>query len=345
MAAEGGATRTALEPESLEAELAGHPYVFEFFQAVRLVERLSRGRTPVGGFAQPKTECVRFRVHNAAVFPASEIQAFEWRESQAPLMTLNFMGLTGPQGVLPVYYTQLVAERVRLRDTAVRDFLDIFNHRMISLFYRAWEKYRFTVDYERTGRDQMSRHLFELIGLGTRKLQDRQALPDYSLAYYTGLLSSRVRSAVSLRGALEDYFQVPVEIVQFAGRWYRLDAGTRTQLERGEKTDSECLALGAVVGDEVWNEQARVRIRLGPLTLRQYVDFLPAGSAYAPLKALARFYARDELDFEVQLVLRKEEAPPCELGREDETAAKIGWTSWAKTAPMEKNPEETVFQL
>lgn len=345
MAAEGGATRVALERTALEPELANHPYVFEFFQAVWLVERFSRGRVPVGGFEQPRTECVRFRVHNTVTFPASEIQEFEWRESRAALMTVNFMGLTGPQGVLPVYYTQLVAERIRARDTTLRDFLDIFNHRMISLFYRAWEKYRFTVDYERTGRDQMSRHLFELIGLGTRKLQDRQAVPDYSLAYYTGLLSARVRSAMSLKHTLEDYFEVPVQVVQFAGTWYKLDAGTQTCLERGETTESERIAFGAVVGDEVWNEQARIRIRLGPLKLRQYLDFLPSGSAYEPLRALVRFYARDELDFEVQLVLRRNEVPPCELGREDETAARLGWMSWAKSAAMARDPEETVLLL
>jgi type VI secretion system protein ImpH len=344
MAAEGRATGVALE-RRFKSELADQPYIFEFFQAVRLVERLSPGRVPVGGFAQPKTECVRFGVNNSLCFPASEIQAFHWRESGAPLMIVNFMGLTGPQGVLPAYYTQLVAERARLRDTAVRDFLDIFNHRMISLFYRAWEKYRFVVDYERTGRDQMSRHLFELIGLGTRKLQGRQPVPDYALAYYTGLTSQRVRSAVGMRDMLRDYFDVPVEIIQFAGAWYKLDRATTSCLDRGETTDSERLAFGAVVGDEVWNEQARVRIRLGPLTLAQYMDFLPSGSAYQPLRALARFFAREEMDFEAQLVLKREEVPGCELGREDETAARLGWISWAKSRTMERDPEETILQL
>jgi type VI secretion system protein ImpH len=344
MAAEGRATGLALD-RRLESDLADQPYVYEFFQAVRLVERLSPGRVPVGTFAQPKTECVRFGVNNSLCFPASQIQAFQWRESGAPLMVVNFMGLTGPQGVLPVYYTQLVAERARLRDTAVRDFLDIFNHRMISLFYRAWEKYRFVVDYERTGRDQMSRHLFELVGVGTRKLQDRQPVPDYSLAYFTGLLSQRVRSAVAMRDMLRDYFDVPVEVIQFAGAWYKLDRATTSCLERGETTDSERLAFGAVVGDEVWNEQARVRIRLGPLTLAEYMDFLPTGTAYKPLHALARFYAREEMDFEVQLVLKREEVPGCELGREDDSAARLGWISWAKSRDMERDPEETVLQL
>ncbi len=345
MAAEGGAVGPAVKREGLSAELAEHPYVFEFFQAVRLAERFGNGRVPVGAFAQPRNECVRFRAHNSCAFPASEIQEFEWRESLPPLMTVNFMGLTGPLGALPIYYTQLIAERIRARDTAARDFLDIFNHRMISLFYRAWEKYRFTIEYERSGRDQMSRHLFELIGLGTPKLDGRQAVADYALAFYTGLLSAQVRSAVSLRNLLEDYFEVPVEIVQFAGAWYTLDAATQTCLDRGEATSSERVALGAVVGGEVWNEQARVRVRLGPLTLAQYLEFLPTGAAYESLRSLLRFYGRDELGFEVQLVLRRDEVPGCELGREGADAAMLGWTSWARSAAMGRDAEETVFQL
>ncbi len=345
MAAEGGATGLAVERYGLDAKLAEHPYLFDFFQAVRLVERLSTGRTPVGGFEQPKTECVRFTAHNTNTFPASEIQAFEWRDGAPPCMTVNFMGLTGPEGALPIYYTQLVAERSRVRDHAMRDFLDIFNHRMISLFYRAWEKYRFDVDYERTGRDQLSRHLLELIGLGTRGLEKRQPIPDYSLAFYTGFLACRVRSAVSLQGALEDYFGVAVEVKQFAGSWYKLDRATQSCLDRGEVTDSERLAFGAVVGDEAWNEQARVRIKLGPLTMPQYLDFLPTGTAYASLRALARFYGRDEIDFEVQLVLARDEVPQCELGRDDDAAPRLGWTSWARSVPMGQDPDQTVLQL
>jgi type VI secretion system protein ImpH len=99
------------------------------------------------------------------------------------------------------------------------------------------------------------------------------------------------------------------------------------------------------VGDEVWNEQARVRIRLGPLSLAQYMDFLPDGTAYQPLRSLARFFAREEMGFEVQLVLKREDVPGCELGREDETAARLGWISWAKSRPMGRDPEETILQL
>jgi len=137
----------AAERRDIEQLIGEEPYRFEFFQAVRVLERLLRERNAPGRFANPQTEAVRFAAHNSTTFPASEIQSLQWREGRAPLMVVNFMGLTGPEGVLPLYYTQFVAERVRAKDTAARDFLDIFNHRMISLFYQAWEKYRFAIAY------------------------------------------------------------------------------------------------------------------------------------------------------------------------------------------------------
>jgi type VI secretion system protein ImpH len=335
---------TPAEQQDIERVLGEEPYRFEFFQAVRLLERVLRDRVAPGRFVNPQTEAVRFAVHNTNAFPASQIQSLAWREGRPPLMVVNFMGLTGPEGVLPLYYTQFVAERVRARDTALRDFLDIFNHRMISLFYQAWERYRFTVQYERGEGDRLSHYLLDLIGLGTKGLGHRQTVPDDSLVYYAGLLGQRPRSAQALRQLIEDYFDVPAEVVQFAGAWYRLDVPTQCRLD-ATATESEQLAVGAVVGDEIWDLQSRVRVRLGPLALDQYRDFLPTGTAYAPLQALVRFFAGNEFDFEVQLVLKREQVPGCELGRGDQTAPRLGWLTWAKSAPMGRDPGDTVLEL
>ncbi len=334
----------AAEVLDIERLIGEEPYRFEFFQAVRVLERLLRDRTVPGRFANPQTEVVRFAAHNTTIFPASEIQSLQWRESRPPLMVVNFMGLTGPEGVLPLYYTQYVAERGRARDTAMRDFLDIFNHRMISLFYQAWERYKFTVQYERGGGDRLSHYLLDLIGLGTKGLGGRQAVPDMSLVYYAGLLGQRPRSAQALKQVIEDYFDVPAEIVQFAGAWYRLDVPSQCRFEGGA-AESEQLAVGTVVGDEIWDEQSRVRVRLGPLALEQYQDFLPTGTAYQPLRALVRFFAGNEFDFEAQLVLKREEVPGCELGRGDETAPRLGWITWAKSVAMGRDPDDTVLEL
>src|SRR5262249_32602335 len=159
---------------------------FEFFQAVRLFERVLPTRAPVGRWVSPSKEVLRFAAHASMPFPASQIQNVNWPKTPdlAPVMIVNFMGLMRPSGLLPLYYTELIVERVRSKDYALRDFLDIFNHRMISLFYQAWEKYRFTIAHERGERDRFSHHLMDLIGLGTRGLENRLSVKDDALLFY-----------------------------------------------------------------------------------------------------------------------------------------------------------------
>jgi type VI secretion system protein ImpH len=245
-------------------------------------------REVVGELAHPSAEVVRFVSNPSLCFPASEIQSISWSEQKPPAMMVNFIGLSGPQGVLPILYTELVMERERAPDPALRDFLDILNHRITSLFYEAWEKYRFTVAYERSDRDRLSRCLLDLIGLGTATRHSRQSVLDDSLLYYAGLFGQHPRSATALRQLLSDYSDVGVEIEQFAGAWYRLDLGAQCRLKNGN-SGSEQLGFGAVVGDEVWNQQSVVRIKFGPLKLAQYLDFLPNGPAFEPLLVLTRF--------------------------------------------------------
>jgi type VI secretion system protein ImpH len=259
-------------------------------------------------------------------------------------MAVNFMGLIGPLGVLPLYYTELIQQRLMARDASAQVFLDIFHHRMLSLFYRAWQKHRFHIYYGRREFDRFSTHLLDLIGLGHKQLQDRQAVADDSLVSYAGLITQQPRSAVSLEGYLEDYFGVPVRVEQFIGAWYRLDVPSQTRFNDEERL-SESLGAGAVVGDEVWEPQARLRVVLGPLSLVRYLEFLPSGRAYRPLRALTRFFAGDEFDFELQLVLKRNDVPACELGVAGEAAPQLGWVSWAKSNAMNRDPAETILPL
>jgi len=233
---------------------------------------------------------------------------------------------------------------MRANDFSPRDFLDVFNHRIISLFYRAWRKYRFDVACEEGERDLFSRHLLSLLGLGTEGLRDRQAVSDDTLIYYAGLLAQRPRSAQALQQILADFFNVPVQIEQFAGGWYRLDPQTQCRLSEGN-SESEELGFGAVVGDEVWNQQSKVRVVLGPLTLERYTEFLPGGRSWEPLQAWVRFFSNDEWDFEVKLILEREQVPACTLGAEGASGPQLGWVSWVKSVPFSRDPDDTVLAL
>ena len=333
-----------LKSSKMEDALREEPFDFDFFQAVRLLHGLLRDRTPVGRFSDPGAETVRFGASAEIGFPSSQIASLQWPKDTQPRMNVHFMGLTGPQGVLPLYYSALLRERLRAHDSAMRAFFDIFNHRAISLFYRAWEKHRFTVAYERNDQDALSPHLMDLLGLGTPGLSSRLEVADEALLFRTGLLVEHVRSAAALRALLIDYFEIPVEIEQFVGRWHPIDRDTQCCFS-DSGADSERLGFGTVVGDEIWDQQSAVRIRLGPLTLEQYREFLPDGPAHKPLAALVRFFAGNELDFEVQLVLKKEETPPCALGADGPAATRLGWMTWARTAPMERDPDDTILQI
>jgi type VI secretion system protein ImpH len=344
MATTIGPKPSRLKDSPLGEKLEEEACTFGFFQAVTLLQRLSAAASPVGSFSNPEEESVHFRVNPRLGFPASEIQKLESSENGPPEMTVNFMGLTGPSGVLPYAYSELILERSRAKDHTLAEFLDIFNHRAVSLFYRAWQKPRFPVTYSSGARDHFTHYLLDLIGLGTEGLRDRQEIEDEALLHYTALLGMQARSAAALEQIIQDYFEVAVEIQQFTGAWYGLD--TPTQCGMSDEESASCqIGGGAVVGDEVWDRQARVRIRLGPLTMERYGDFLPEGSSYSALRALTRFFSNQCLEFEVQLVLDRAQAPATELNFDAANPARLGWISWVKNTPLGSDPDDTILIL
>lgn len=318
---------------SMRDRMAKERYAFECFQSVRLLERLAPDRTAVGWYAPPSREAARFKVNQQFTFPASEIQRIEFA------CTVNFMGLTGSQGVLMIHYTEFIRERLCQRDTATAGFLDVFNHRMISLFFRAWEKYRFPIASERGDRDRFAQSLLDLVWFGTPGLQGRMPVPDDALLFYSGLLSSRHRLATGLAYLISDYFDVPGDIQQFKGAWYPLNEDSLCVFNHADGL-SEQLGVGAIGGDDLYDQNSAVPLIFGPLALQQYQDFLPDGSVQTPMKEMARFYAGLSMDFVVQLILAKDEVPAAHFGLGQEPppvpgstldGVQLGWTSWVKT--------------
>jgi type VI secretion system protein ImpH len=259
-------------------------------------------------------------------------------------MTTHFFGLIGPAGVLPTFYTAFLIERMLSKDWTLNDFLNIFQHRLTSLFYRVWEKYHFAIAYERQHEDSLTRHLLDLIGIGTTGLRNRQDVGDEALMGYAGLLGQTPRSQSAFCQLLRDYFNVPVEVIAFAGTWRKIERAALTRLEESRNASGQ-LGLGTVLGDEVWDEQSVVKVRLGPLTLGQYKQFLPDGNAFRPLKAMQRFFCGDDYDVEVQLVLRRDEAPRCGLDTDAVEPPRLGWISWMFSDPLDRDPDETVLRL
>jgi type VI secretion system protein ImpH len=350
-------------------------FAFDFFQAVRLLEKLLPGRRPIGREGPPRSEVVRFRALASLTFPASAIHDLARPDDgeRPPAMTVTFMGLTGPKGALPHHYTELLMRLHRDgkgdEKHSLRDWLDLFNHRLVSLFYRAWEKYRFYVPYERgeparPEPDAFTRSLFSLVGLGLPSLRNRlqvrtrdeaaegrvlARVEDLAVVYYGGLFARRQRTAVGLQAVVQDYFGLHAQVRQFQGQWLPLEAANQSRL--GDEGHNTALGVNTVVGERVWDVQSKFRVRLGPLCYAQFLNFLPdhsparARKAFFLLCHLVRLYAGPTFDFEVQLVLRGDEVPSCRLAAEGEgVGPRLGWNTWVSSRPRACAAEDAVFE-
>jgi type VI secretion system protein ImpH len=327
---------------ALDEALRTEPFRFEFFQAVRLLRALGDGRAPVGRDNPPALEIVRFHARAGLIFPPSAIHRIEpAAAARPPSMTVSFLGLTGPSGVLPHVYSDLVQARARLGDSALGEFLDLFNHRLISLFYRAWEKHRVAVASEQGGDDQFAGHVFALIGLGLKTLRGRHDFSDAALLTYAGFFARRHRPAVVLEDLLRDHFGIAVEVVQFSGQWLKLDPGDRSAAGRTGRHNR--LGVDVVIGSRVWDEQGKVRLRLGPLGFEAFRDYLPDGPSFRPLVQMARLFLDAEFDVDVQLVLKTDEVPACRLSSRPGAGARLGRFAWLRSRPLPHDVDDAVF--
>jgi type VI secretion system protein ImpH len=333
---------------SLEEALFECGYEFEFFQAVRLLARMFPERKAVGRTAKPQEEFARFGAHLSMAFPPSAVHDIvRGTDPAGPVrMTVAFLGLTGTQGILPLCYTEWMIARHAAKDDTLEAFFDLFNHRLLSLFYRAWEKHHPAVLYELSAiRDQrpdaFTHSVFDLIGMGTNSLRGRMRVQDESLLLYAGLIAQHPHSASALRGILRDYFSMPVEIDQCVGDWYKLEEPDRCYLS--EELERNQLGEGAFLGEEVWNQQGRFRIRVGPLTLQRFREFLPNGLAMAKLVEWTRYLVGQATVFDVQVFLQAEEVPYCRLNDEGADAPRLGWMGWLKTGEFVADAGDAVF--
>jgi type VI secretion system protein ImpH len=377
----------------LEQTLFDEAFRFDFFQAVRLLERIGDEQRDdpssgtwhaVGDDHAPSQEAVRFRAqpsHAFAVGPVSRIRRPPESKQDTDLpdksskqrpcaeMVVGHFGLTGPSGVLPHHYTAMVIDRVRDKDYSLRDFLDLFNHRAVSLFYRAWEKYRFPVAYERFARDnrrhqgtpaersdQFTRVINSLSGQGTPGLADRMEFDDEALLYYAGHFAQQTPTVVSLEAVLADYFGTEVAIHQFCGQWLHLEKEDLSRLPSAASGEQQNNRLGnsLVVGRRVWDVENQFRVRLGPVSYREFRRFTPFGNALKSICQMIRRYSGSQFDFVVQPVLRAEEVPPCRLGggpANQKTGAdtgdpsRLGWNTWIRSSPLDHDADDAVFFL
>lgn len=346
------------------------PGDFEFIQVVRILERaliyhnsayhnsahhnstvsINESRANVnfvGNYSPPNRESLRFTSSSALDFPENEVvRARQQKTDDNQIyweVLVNFIGLTGSMGVLPYHYTEIILQRLKNRDNALQGFLNLFNHRITCLFYKASIRYKLPLQYESTKLlqklnlratsddqfiDPHTKMLLSLVGLGTRKLGKRQSVSDETIVYYSGYFTQSLRTSYGLRQIISDYFKVPVNIKELVGQWQDLIDDVRTRLAWTEQPEGQnsCLGRSCMLGRRGWYIQAKVQILLGPLTRQQYHCFAPGTKNLRVLKELARLYLGIEKEFDIIIQIKRSEISPQALNKKSPPL--MGWSTW-----------------
>jgi type VI secretion system protein ImpH len=327
MEAKGGAAG----PDLID-RLLTEAHRFTFFQAVQLLQGSEPAGVGVGRGGPPSRECLRFRPVLSLGFPKAELAGIERLTDDAGparyQMEVALLGLYGTVSPMPTFFTESLLHETG-EDSLVRGFLDLFHHRALSLLYRCWEKYRYHVQFRAGGRDEISRRLYCLMGLGGAEPRPGATLPPVHLLRYLGLFSQRPRSAAALGCMLRDYFGgLPVAVTQFVARAVPIPASQKNRLGAANSRLGEDLC----VGDRVEDRASSFRIGVGPMGLESFQSLLPGSPGFRALEAMTRLFTTDRLDFEVELILRREEVPELRLCA-DQTAGRLGHTTWLGSPP------------
>ena len=320
-------------------ELQTKTYDFGFFAALRELECVNRDKPRYGESLRPSDEPVRFGQEVSMEFAPSTLSSCSPGEEGRPWRLLvNFLGLLGPDGPLPLHLTEYIRDRLRnAKDPTLARFLDIFNHRMIALFYRAWAGSEPTVNLDRQDKDRFSTFVGSLCGLGMPSLQKRDAMPDWAKLHNAGWLSCPTRHADGLVAMLAGFFKVPVRLEEFIGRWIALPADCLCRL--GTSPQNSTLGESMTIGSRIWDCQQTFRLTFGPLDFDRYQRFLPGRESLARLISVVRNYAGDEFAWELKLILKKEEVPEMHLGQ----MGQLGWTTWLKSGPSREDADDLVL--
>ncbi len=365
------ATSNRAENAPVIDQLFDDARLFDFFQAVRVLYRhaqqadsrdASQAGQPVGYDNAPADEVLRFHAHQTLGFPTSDVERIDPSGSRPddvsatggvpktpPEMQVNFLGLTGPHGVLPGHYTRLVLQQLREGNAALAQFFDLFNHRLISLFYRAWEKHQAAVLVEQNRSTSTAQEpdlftfaLLSLLGLGTDGQRGRMAIVDDVFLYYSGCFSQRPANAVSLERMLAELLDAQVRVQQLHGQWLWLEPedGTRLSYRNKRSADSAGLGRGTVLGRRVWDWSSKFRIVIGPVGYELFERLMPCGDTLLPLCHFVRTYVGPDLDFDVQPLLRAAEIPRSRLDR----TSRLGWNTWVRCNALSKDADDAVFR-
>lgn len=348
MTAESGeAVSGQAEGRSLIDELLAQVHRVDFNQFIRCLQ-IEHGRQ-IGDALSPDEQAVQLVADLEGNFPTNQVVAWMPPDDRhvRPRLSAAFFGLYGPSGALPEHYTHLLVERTRQGDHTLREFLDIFNHRLLTLFYRAWEKYSLPVAFETAavaGRiDPVHAALQSLVQTRLTAARDRLSLSDDWLIYYGGIAANTRCSAESLRACVEDFTTLPTQIEQLVGQWLRLDEADRSRLQTSEfgVSSGNLLGVDTIIGGSVWDVESRFRLRIGPVDWSTMSQYLPGSLPLRRVFDLVRRLAGPHLDFDAQVLLAADEVRGVQLGG---NTFRLGHNTWLGSWPHIRPADEAIFR-
>lgn len=329
MTAREPAAERAAALQALFDQVAAAPWAHDFFALLRRIEGLAPEAPRLGRALRPTQEAVRLGQEPELHFAPAALASFTPGRA-APRLGVRFFGLLGPQGPMPLHLTEYTRERLHHRgDPTLARFLDVFHHRLLLFFYRAWAQAQPTVQHDRPADDRYAAWLGAAVGL-SGALRPQDAVPQSARLYHAGLLGGAGRHPEGLAKILSLHFGVPVRIEQHVPHWLRIEPDDRSRLgharNRPERVGATLARLGhnTSAGSKLWDRRCKFRVVLGPLTLAQYESFLPDGSGWRPLNDWVRQYIGPGLQWDVQPLLARHEVPALQLGR----YTRLGLTSW-----------------
>lgn len=332
--------RPAPDVVTLEQALQAQPYSFGFYQVLRRFESLNRDKPRIGKSVRPVDDLLRLAQEPSLTFAPATLASFQiGSEHQLSRLAVNFFGMFGPNGPLPLHLTEYARDRLRNSDDhSFSEFLDVFHNRMLSLFYRAWANAQPTVNFDRPEQDRFSVYTGALFGLGMPSLCNRDEMPDRAKLHFAGRLSSHMRNAEGLAAIIRSFFNVPIQIEEFVGEWLKLPDSCWCRL--GDSPETGVLGINTAIGDYVWQCQQKFRITLGPLDYGNYKQMFPGKDSSKRLRALVRNYVGDSMNWDVKLVLKKEKVPCLSLGEDD----LIGLNTWLGERTSEDDADDLVLE-
>jgi type VI secretion system protein ImpH len=302
--------------------LARAPHEFDFFQIMRRLEHIALDQPRFATAQHPVDESIRLGQEPSMAFAPSSLAALRpSRTGGPPRLSVNFFGLLGPNGPMPLHFTEYARDRLRnFEDPTMNRFLDLFHHRFLLMFYRAWANGQPTANRDRPDTDRFVTYVGALLGIAEPGTQHRDDLPDTAKLYFAGRLSAQARNAEGLAAVIGEFFGMSASIESFVGDWLELSPENRWALS---PLNGGRLGLSSTLGAHAFSRQQKFRVVLGPLNHKQFQRMLPGGIGLRRLTSIVRSYAGDELRWDVRLFLDKRTEEPMTLGR-----SRLGWTAW-----------------